>query len=187
MKEALFYNKLPDNKVACGLCPHNCIINEGKAGICRVRINKKGVLYTEVYGAVSALHTDPIEKKPLYHFYPGMQILSIGTIGCNLRCKFCQNADISQVSPDDYPNLKPYFPEDIVKMAFKVKDNLGIAFTYNEPSIYYEYMFDIAREAKANNLKNVMVSNGFINQKPLEKLINYIDAFNIDLKAFTND
>ncbi|MBN2521415.1 MAG: AmmeMemoRadiSam system radical SAM enzyme [Bacteroidales bacterium] len=187
MKEALYYTKLPENEVICELCPHNCRIKEGKAGTCRVRVNKKGILYTETYGVVSAIHVDPIEKKPLYHFYPSSNILSIGTIGCNFRCRFCQNSDISQVSKNDFPYLKPYYTEDIVKLALREKQNLGIAYTYNEPTIFYEYMLEIAREASANNLKNVIVSNGYINLKPLEELIEYIDAFNIDLKAFNND
>ncbi len=186
MKEALFYKKLEDKAVICELCPHYCRITNNKIGICGVRINREGILYTETYGVLSSYHVDPIEKKPLYHFNPGRTIFSIGTIGCNLICKFCQNCDISQVSLKDFPYLKPYMVQDIIKYALKEPENLGIAFTYNEPVVFYEFMLEIAKEAKTNKLKNVIVSNGFINQKPLEELIPFIDAFNIDLKGFNN-
>ena len=186
MQEALFYKKLDDNVVICELCPHNCRLNNGKVGICGVRINKDGILNTETYGVLSALHFDPIEKKPLYHFHPGRIIFSIGTVGCNLNCKFCQNCDISQVNTKNFPYLKPYIVQDIVKYASHKTENLGIAYTYNEPVVFFEFMLDIAKEAKANNLKNVVVSNGFINQEPLVELVKYIDAFNIDLKGFND-
>lgn len=184
LKEALFYKKSDGKKVICELCPHNCTIKHNNTGICRVRLNKDGLLYSETHGSLAALNFDPIEKKPLYHYYPGRTVFSIGTIGCNLDCKFCQNCDISQANTKNFPHLKPYIVPDIIKMALKHQDNIGIAYTYNEPVVYYEYMHDIAKEAKLNNLKNVMVSNGYINGSPLEELLNYIDAFNIDLKGF---
>ncbi|MBE9468568.1 MAG: AmmeMemoRadiSam system radical SAM enzyme [Bacteroidetes bacterium] len=187
MKEALFYKKLSNNKIKCNLCPHNCIINDGKRGKCKVRFNNKGILNSEIYNKLSSLNNDPIEKKPLYHFYPGRNILSIGTIGCNLQCKFCQNWEISQTSVDDFHYLKNINAEEIVKIATSYKNNVGIAYTYNEPIIWFEFMLEIAKLAKKKNLKNVMVTNAYINREPLELILPYIDAFSIDLKAYTDD
>jgi pyruvate formate lyase activating enzyme len=164
-----------------------CILAEGKTGICRVRKNEGGVLVTEIYGKACCLRFDPIEKKPLYHFYPGSVILSVGSIGCNLRCKFCQNWEISQTCAEDYPYLKPVTVEELIRMAKERQDNIGIAYTYNEPIVWFEFMLDIARKSKEAGLRNVMVSNGYINPSPLAELLDYMDAFNIDLKAFTND
>jgi pyruvate formate lyase activating enzyme len=184
---AQWYQTLEDQTVQCTLCPHHCILREGKAGICRVRVNKGGILMTEVNGFVSSLHFDPIEKKPLYHFYPGSLILSLGTYGCNLRCEFCQNCGISQTAA--YPGLprKYYTPEQIVQIAVKQPNNIGIAFTYNEPTVWFEYMFEIAKLSKEAGLKTVMVTNGFINQEPLTALLEYMDAFSVDMKAFTEE
>ncbi len=187
MKEADFWRKSENNKTICNLCPHNCIISEGKRGNCRVRKNINGELFAETYGQICSAGFDPIEKKPLYHFFPGSIIFSVGSIGCNLHCKFCQNWEISQSSPDEFPYLKSVSPQKIVKSALKKNENIGIAYTYNEPTVWYEYMLDIAKLAKKENLKNVMVTNGFINQEPLEKLMEYMDAFSVDLKAFTED
>jgi pyruvate formate lyase activating enzyme len=187
MKVALFYNKLNDNRVQCHLCPHNCKIADGKLGICGVRRNRGGVLYSETYEKVSAIHFDPIEKKPLYHFLPGKIILSIGSVGCNLSCNFCQNCDISQVTVDDFSWFKHYTVGDIIDLAINRKNNAGVSYTYNEPSIHYEYISEIATEIRKRKMYNVMVSNGFINREPLQKLLPVIDAFNIDLKAFTED
>lgn len=185
--EALWYIPLPDEAVQCTLCPHNCILKEGKSGICRVRVNQGGKLFTQVNGFVSALNFDPIEKKPLYHFYPGATILSLGTYGCNLRCFFCQNCGISQTAAEpELPHMY-YTPEQIIQIALKRSENIGIAFTYNEPVVWFEYMYDIARLAKKAGLKTVMVTNGFINPEPLNSLLNYIDAFSVDLKAFTEE
>ena len=136
---------------------------------------------------ISALQYDPIEKKPLYHFHPGSIILSIGTVGCNLSCSFCQNCNISQATVADMPVHKDYEPGELVNMAADYPGNMGIAFTYNEPTIFYEYMLETAREAKKRSLKTVMVSNGYINPAPLEELMPFMDAYNIDLKAFTED
>jgi pyruvate formate lyase activating enzyme len=187
MKVALFYDKIDGGKVRCHLCPHNCIISDGKLGICGVRRNTGGVLYSETYEKVSAVHFDPIEKKPLYHFLPGKIILSIGSVGCNLSCNFCQNCDISQITVDDFSWFKHYTVRDIIDLAVSRSANIGVSYTYNEPSIHYEYVMEIATEIKERKMFNVMVSNGFINKEPLEKLLPVIDAFNIDLKAFTDE
>jgi pyruvate formate lyase activating enzyme len=184
MKEASFYEHLNGN-VKCLLCPHECIINDGKRGSCRVRKNFGGNLISENYRQICSYNFDPIEKKPLYHFFPGKIIFSIGSIGCNLHCSFCQNWEISQSGIDEHPYLRSSSPENIVKMAVSRPDNLGIAFTYNEPTVWYEYMLDIAKLAKQEKLKTIMVTNGFINPEPLEELMPYMDAFSIDLKAFT--
>lgn len=187
LREAQWYHPLINNSVQCLLCPHECILNEGKTGICRVRTNVDGKLMTEANGFVSSISVDPIEKKPLYHFFPGSKILSIGTYGCNLRCFFCQNCTISQKGAEpDLPKFQ-FTPEQIVRIALDTPDNIGIAFTYNEPVVWFEYMYDIARLAKQSGLVTVMVTNGFINPVPLENLIAYIDAFSVDLKAFNSD
>lgn len=185
--EAQFYLPLIDGSVQCTLCPHKCILKEGKTGICRVRTNTNGELRTEVYGFVSSFNYDPIEKKPLYHFHPGSTILSIGSYGCNLRCFFCQNCTISQTAAE--PELPRTYltPDQIVKAALDYPGNIGIAFTYNEPTIWFEYMIEIALLAKQAGLVTVMVTNGFINKEPLHDLLQCIDAFSVDLKAFNND
>lgn len=187
MKKAQFFTKSENNKIICNLCPHNCIISTNQRGNCGVRKNINGELFTEVYGKISAINFDPIEKKPLYHFHPGKKILSIGTIGCNLHCKFCQNYDISQTNIDEFPYLQKYTSDELIKIALKESNNIGIAYTYNEPTIWYEFVIDTAKKVKANSLQNVMVTNGYINKEPLEKLMPYIDAFSVDLKAFTEN
>lgn len=186
LHEAQYYEKL-NGKVQCFLCPHNCKITEGNYGICRVRKNENGKLIAKVYGKLIARHTDPIEKKPLYHFYPGKNILSVGTVGCNLKCFFCQNCDISQVGADKFDHIPETSPEELVRSSSRENNNIGIAYTYNEPSINFEYIADTALEARKKQLRNVMVSNGFISMKALKELIPLIDAFNIDLKAFSNE
>jgi len=185
--EAQYYQSLSEGVIQCTLCPHNCLLREGKTGICRVRTNKEGKLITDIYGYVSAIHSDPIEKKPLFHYYPGSTILSIGTYGCNLRCFFCQNCSISQVAvaPESAGNY--YTAENILQLALEQPGNIGIAFTYNEPIVWFEYMYDIARLAKQAGLKTVMVTNGYINKEPLNKLLEVIDAFSVDLKAFSEE
>lgn len=187
MHPASYFITLPGNKVKCTLCPHLCVLADGKQGICRVRRNEGGVLVTDVYGKACCLRFDPIEKKPLYHFYPGSMILSVGSVGCNLHCKFCQNWEISQVCAGDYPYLKPVDAEEIIRMSNDRMDNSGIAYTYNEPTVWYEFMLDIAKKAKKHGLKNVAVTNGYINSTPLLELLEVMDAFNVDLKAFTDD
>ncbi len=184
LKECKFYEKLENNSVKCVLCPRNCIIQENNLGICNTRINIKGKLYTLTYGKPVSISVDPIEKKPLFNFHPGEKILSIGTVGCNLKCKFCQNYDISQAKAIDlYEKIKTVSPEQIIEIT-KSKGLKLIAFTYNEPTIFYEYMLDIAKLAKKENIECVIVSNGFINPKPLKELCKYISAANIDLKSF---
>lgn len=187
MHPASYAIQLQDKKVKCTLCPHMCVLAEGKSGICRVRRNAEGSLVTDVYGKACCLRFDPIEKKPLYHFYPGSVIFSVGSVGCNLRCKFCQNWEISQTCAEDYPYLKPIEADEIIKMAKGRTDNAGIAYTYNEPVVWFEFMMEIARKARAAGLRNVAVSNGYINAAPLAEMLEYIDAFNIDLKGFTDD
>ncbi len=176
MKRAVFWKK-EKNGLRCNLCPHNCFIKQEKRGICKTRENKDGVLFSLNYGKVVALHVDPIEKKPLYHFFPGSQILSYSCWGCNFKCKFCQNWEISQ------REIKVPFvpPKEIVKRS---KNTLGVAHTYTEPTIYYEFAFDVAKLVKKSGGKNVFVTNGYIEQKPLKKILPFIDAINIDLKSF---
>ncbi len=181
--EALFYQKKDNQKVQCHLCPDNCLLAEGRRGACKVRKNVRGTLVAENYGLVSAVHSDPIEKKPLYHFYPGRSILSLGTAGCNLHCVFCQNWEISQSAVDEL-NLYTLTPQEAVERALTLPDNIGIAYTYNEPLIWYEYVRDTAVLAREKGLKNVMVTNGYVNPEPLEEIIPLIDAFSVDLKAF---
>lgn len=187
MKVAEYYSDLENGKVKCELCPHFCVISEGKYGSCKVRKNIDGRLIIETYGKLSSMNIDPIEKKPLYHFYPGTNILSIGSIGCNLHCKFCQNFEISQARADEFPLLRYYPADQIIEMAKNGNNNCGIAYTYNEPTVWFEFMKDIAKKAIENNIKNVMVTNGFINPEPLNVLTDLIHAFNVDLKAFTED
>jgi len=180
MKEALFYRKMDDGKVECSLCPNNCIIPDGSSGICSVRKNDSGKLMALSYGMVSSMALDPIEKKPLDYFMPGSYILSVGTFGCNFKCGFCQNWSISQ----ERPELEYISPTELCETAANLKKNVGIAFTYNEPSIWYEYILETAKLNKEKNMVNVLVTNGYINPEPLSELLPYIDAMNIDLKSF---
>ena len=185
MKECLFYTKLEDGAVRCALCPHSCLIKPGGRGLCRSRINQDGSLYSEAYGRPCALAIDPIEKKPLYHFHPGEECLSLACTGCNLRCKGCQNHDISQVKPAE-ANYYQLSPEELIATARKHRQNI-IAFTYTEPLTWYEYTFDCAQLAHENGMKNVLVSAGYINEEPLRQIVPYIDAANIDLKYFNDE
>jgi pyruvate formate lyase activating enzyme len=180
--EALFYEQLTAEKVKCTLCPHNCIIATGKKGFCGVRENKNGKLYSLVYGKPCSLAVDPIEKKPLYHFYPGEKVFSLATVGCNLDCAWCQNSSISKTQEI----IAPYgtvSPKKIITLCTEAVCSI-IAFTYTEPTVYYEYMLAIAKEAKKVGIRTVLVSNGYINEKALFTLLPYIDAANIDLKLF---
>ena len=185
LKEALFYEKLENKLVKCQLCPRKCVIPDSKRGFCGGRENRDGTLYTLVYAKPVAIHIDPIEKKPLFHFLPGTTAYSIATSGCNLRCKFCQNWEISQRRPEevDYVYLEP---QDLVKHVLE-SGSPTIAYTYSEPTIFYEYMLETAKLARAQGIKNIMHSSGYINEQPLRQLAKYLDAANIDLKAFTND
>lgn len=179
MKEAMYWQQ-HNGKVKCLLCPNWCIIAEGKSGTCQVRQNIKGKLYSLNYGRTTSISMDPIEKKPLYHFHPGSMILSLGTIGCNFSCDFCQNWSISQNVTTSTEEISSH---DVIKLAKKY-DSLSIAYTYNEPFIWFEFVLECSKLAKENGLKNVLVTNGFINEEPLKEILPYIDGANIDLKAF---
>jgi len=183
VKEAMWYEKLPDKKVRCKLCFRRCEISEGKRGVCGVRENRGGKLHTLVYGQPCAVHIDPIEKEPVYHFYPGTDILCIATAGCSFRCKFCQNWHISQALPEDVSKYS-LTPEDVVELAKREKC-VGISHTYTEPTVFYEYMLDIAKLAKEEGIKNIMHTCGAMNPEPLRELLKYMDAVTVDLKGFT--
>lgn len=175
-------------RIECNICPHHCKIEEGHLGLCNGRANHKGQIISENYGKITAMALDPIEKKPLYHFYPGSRILSIGSYGCNLRCPFCQNCDISMVRGKEL-ETSILTCEEIANKAtyYKHLGNIGIAYTYNEPLIGYEYVRDCARLVKAKGMNNVVVTNGYICEEPLKALLPLIDALNIDLKGFTEE
>lgn len=185
-KEAMFYEKF-DDYINCNLCPHRCSnLKEGQKGICGVREVKKDAdgslkLYSINYGEITSIALDPIEKKPLYNFYPNSNILSIGSFGCNFKCSFCQNYAISQNRPES----KYISPQEMANISIETLTNLGIAFTYNEPTIWYEYVYDVCKAIKTLDIdhKTVLVTNGFICEKPLKGLLPYVDALNIDLKG----
>jgi pyruvate formate lyase activating enzyme len=188
LKEALLYEKLKDNKVSCFLCNHHCMIADGKFGICSVRENRGGFLYTHTYGALVSENNDPIEKKPLYHFLPGSTSFSIATVGCNFQCGFCQNWQISQVKEARKLRLRPQevSPEEVVASAKHV-GSTSISYTYTEPTIFFEYAYDIAQLAKREGLYNVFVTNGFMSEEAIRMIQPYLDAANIDLKSFSDD
>lgn len=187
IKEALLYEKLPDNKVRCLLCNHKCIIPDESTGICGVRRNNYGTLITLVYDKILARHMDPIEKKPLFHFLPGSRSFSIATAGCNLKCSFCQNSDISQMPVDNGHILgESISPETLVHEAESGKA-ATIAYTYTEPTIYYELAKETARIAASRGLKNIFVSNGYMSPECLDDISGYLHGANIDLKAFNDD
>jgi pyruvate formate lyase activating enzyme len=190
MHEALLYKKLSDNRVRCQVCNHHCLISDGKRGICGVRENRRGKLYSLVYGKIIAEHIDPIEKKPLYHFMPGSFSLSIATIGCNFKCLHCQNADISQISkekPEDVKILgEEVKPQKIIQDALDGKCP-SISYTYTEPTIFLEFALDCMKLAKEEGLRNVWVSNGYMTKETLDLITPYLDAANIDLKAFSEE
>lgn len=184
MLEAKFYKKLNNLTVACQLCHQACLIKNNSAGVCRVRKNVNGKLFSLVYGYPVALNVDPIEKKPLFHFQPGSLSYSLGALGCNFKCANCQNWDISQAIPPT-PFIKgenPVKPEKIVSAAL-ANDCSSISYTYNEPTIFTEYALDIMKLARAAGLKNVWVSNGYMSDQCLEAIIPYLDAINVDLKS----
>lgn len=171
--------------VQCELCPKICVISPGQSGECRVRINIGGVLKTVVYGRPCSVHTDPVEKKPLFHFLPGTAILSIATVGCNLHCLNCQNWEISQANPEAMPaGIVP--PERVVELT-RQGNCSSLAFTYTDPVIYYEYTYDTAKLARAAGIRNVLVTAGYINPEPWKRLLQYVDAANIDLKGITDE
>ncbi len=184
-KQARFWEPIDNNIVQCFLCPHQCKISEGRIGLCGVRKNENGKLNSLIYSLCSSVHEDPIEKKPLYHFYPGSTVLSLGSVGCNFNCDHCQNHEISRAGPEDI-HLREVPPQMAVDLA-KKHGCRGIAWTYNEPSIWHEYCFDTAKLAKESNLYTVYVSNGYLNEDPLKEISKYLDAINIDVKAFNED
>jgi pyruvate formate lyase activating enzyme len=175
------------NKIRCEICPHECLIPEGKNGICKTRKNINGKISAESYGKITAIALDPIEKKPLRMFHTGKMILSVGSYGCNFRCGFCQNHEIAM--PRGEINTNCITPAELTKMARETipQGNIGVAYTYNEPLINYEYLLDCAKAVREAGLKNVLVTNGLINPQPLDALLPYIDAMNIDLKGFSED
>lgn len=181
-REALFYHVLPNERIQCELCPHGCEIGEGGFGRCGVRGNMGGKLMSLNYGVVTAYGVDPVEKKPLYHFYPGSDVFSIGSFGCNFSCRFCQNWQIAHGTPGGIGTSI----ENLVNIAKNESNNIGLAYTYNEPTIWYEFIYEAAQQVQRAGLKNVLVTNGFIEQKPLQQILPYIDAMNIDLKGFCN-
>ncbi len=183
MEKSRYHHK-HNGEVTCTLCPHTCRLKTGERGKCRVRKNKDGELYSTVYGKPTTAHIDPIEKKPLFHFLPGEQAYSIGTAGCNQSCKFCQNWQMSQSTEEEIKSIN-LPPEKAVEKAREKKAKI-IAYTYNEPTVYMEYMQDTAKIAKQKNLKNTAVTCGLVNQKPLQDLTKNLDAANIDLKYFSN-
>lgn len=183
MKTAQWWKTLDTGKILCTLCPRYCTIGEGQPGFCFIRQNHGGVLYSLGYGKPSGFGIDPIEKKPLNHFYPGTQILSFGTAGCNLGCRFCQNWSISKAKIDDV-NALTASPEDVVNLAKKYKLP-SIAYTYNDPTIFGEYVIDISRLAREEGIFSVMVTAGYIDKEARKDVYKYIDAANVDLKGFT--
>ena len=184
MTEAMLYDKLPDGRVRCHLCAHRCLIQDGDRGICHVRENRAGTLHSLVYGRTIVENTDPIEKKPLFHFYPGSSAYSIATPGCNFRCRWCQNWQISQM-----PRARDILagaeagPADIVAAALDAGCR-SVAYTYTEPTIFFEYTYDTAQKAQAAGLQNVYVTNGYMTEEMLNAFQPYLDAANVDLKAF---
>ncbi len=187
MIEAMLYEKLPNEKVKCNLCAHRCVIHNSKKGICRVRENIGGKLYVMNYGKLIVQHIDTIEKKPLFHFYPGSSAYSIATKGCNFQCEFCQNYEISQIPVHENRIIGPdSVPEETLVKAIQ-HGCKSIAYTYTEPTIFYEYMYDVAQLANEKNIKNIFITNGFITSEALHTIAPYLDAANVDLKSFTND
>ncbi|MCG6907533.1 MAG: AmmeMemoRadiSam system radical SAM enzyme [Desulfobacteraceae bacterium] len=188
MHPARFFDKLRDDKVKCHLCAHECTIDPGRRGICGVRENRSGTLYSLVYGRLIANNADPIEKKPLYHFLPGTRSFSIATVGCNFRCQHCQNYDISQY-PRRHDNEiagEPMAPEEVVAHA-QASASASIAYTYTEPTIFAEFCYDTALLAREKGLRNVFVSNGFMTEASASVMAEVLDGDNIDLKSFSDD
>jgi len=183
--EARYYKKLENGGVECELCPRHCMVTDLERGYCGVRENRGDVYYTLIYGLPCAVNIDPIEKKPLFHFHPGTNAFSLATAGCNCNCKFCQNWDISQLRPEQTDNLD-LPPKDIVQLC-RARNVPTIAYTYSEPIVFYEYMYDIAEIAHRNSIKSVMITGGYIEKKPLRQLLTQLDAVKVDLKAIRED
>jgi pyruvate formate lyase activating enzyme len=185
VKEALFYDRLEDGLVKCRICPRECVVSPGNRGYCRVRENHDGSYYSLVHGRVCAYHVDPIEKKPLFHFLPGTTAFSIATVGCNLACKFCQNWEISQETPENVSATN--LPPESVASAARKYDSPTIAYTYTDPNVFYEFVLDCARAGHDEGLRSVVISAGYLNRAPLVELIPNLDAIKIDLKGFTEE
>jgi pyruvate formate lyase activating enzyme len=183
LKEVMFYKKLEDLRIECEICPRACKIADRERGYCGNKENRRGTYYTLVYAQACAVHNDPIEKKPLFHYLPGTNALSIAAAGCNFECKFCQNWQIAQFRPEQVDSY-PLTPEQIVKMT-KDQGSPTIAYTYSEPVVFYEYMYDTARLGRYQGVGSVMISNGYIKEEPLSELCKYLTGVKIDLKAFT--
>ncbi len=187
MRESFLYDKLQDNKVKCNVCAIRCIIPDGKRGACLTRLNRDGTLYTLIYSEVASAVVDPIEKKPLYHFYPGTNILSMGTLGCNFRCPGCQNWEISHNSPDELgKNMEKLEPEDVIKHAKRLNCR-SICWTYNDPTIWVEYTYDCMRLAKKNNILTAYITNGYATEEQLELISPFLDAWRVDIKGFSRE
>jgi pyruvate formate lyase activating enzyme len=184
-KEGFLFKKLKNNKVVCGICPNRCLLAPGDRSVCRSKVNVDGILYSLAYGNPCAVNTDPIEKKPLFHFIPRTKSFSLATTGCNFRCLNCQNYEISQAKPHEVMNYE-LFPPDAVKEALRAGAK-SIAYTYSEPITFFEYMLDTSREAREKGLKNVWVSNAYINKKPLLELCKVLDGATLNLKSFSDD
>ena len=184
-QEARFYETLPDKRVQCNLCPKGCVIPIGKRGFCKARENREGILYSLVYGNVAAEHIDPIEKKPFFHVVPGSQAYSIATAGCNMWCKFCQNYELSQAKPEELRSV-PMSPQTVAGRAKRSKAPF-IAYTYNEPTVYNEFVYDCAKAGRDVGVRSIVISNGYINAEPLERLCEVLTAFKVDLKAFSKN
>ncbi len=184
MKEAILYEKLDEKSVRCNLCAHRCLIREGRSGICGVRENREGILYSLVYGRLVSMAVDPVEKKPLFHFYPGTEAFSIATVGCNFRCRFCQNADISQWPRERGEVIGEYVPPETVVQEAKRSRCRSIAYTYTEPTIFTEYAYDVAVLARKEGIANIYVTNGYMTPEMLDYFHPYLDAADVDLKSF---
>lgn len=184
-KEGLYYRTMSAGNIQCLLCPHYCLIPPGKSGFCGIRKNSRNKLVTINYALISSLALDPIEKKPLYEFYPGVKILSLGTIGCNLKCLHCQNYSISQEYNTQQSSFKKITPRDLGYLVGE-QGHAFVAFTYNEPFIWYEYILESAKILKKMGVKTVLVTNGYVNRAPLEEILPFIDAFSLDLKWSKN-
>jgi len=183
-QEAYFYQQMPGGKAACTLCPNACVLDKGDRSVCRSRVNMDGKLYSLAYGNPCALHLDPVEKKPLFHFRPRSRALSIAATGCNLRCLNCQNWQISQVTPESVRH-QDLFPKAVIDKA-RANQADAVAYTYSEPTTFFEYMIDTAKLAKENGLSNLWISNGYINAEPLAELCRVLDGANVNLKSFSD-
>ncbi|MBW2410964.1 MAG: AmmeMemoRadiSam system radical SAM enzyme, partial [Deltaproteobacteria bacterium] len=184
-KEGFLYKKIGNNKVVCGICPNRCVLSPGDRSVCRSKVNMDGKLYSLAYGNPCSVNTDPIEKKPLYHFKPRTKAFSLATTGCNFRCLNCQNYEISQAKPDEVMYYE-LFPSDAVKTAAK-SGAVSIAYTYSEPITFFEYMIDTCQEARENGIRNVLVSNAYINRRPLIELCKVLDGASLNLKAYNDN